>query len=190
MRRLSISLLVAAALAAPLCAQQSTTVGAFELRPMVGAFIPTGSMRNDFRDATLVGLQGGFEFNSNIHMLLGGFWSRNDPHVTFVGSKHADIWQFDAGAEANTIMSMGRDWQFRPFVGGGLGMRMYDYSATAGNNRCFATYAAAGTEFQRFEGAIRFEARDNVSCYESPLTGKKKTRNDVGLALGFVYHVM
>jgi hypothetical protein len=119
MRRLSVSLIALLALAMPLRAQESSTIGAFELRPMVGAFIPTGSMRNDFRDATLVGLQGGFEFSSNIHMLLGGFWSRNDPHVTFIGSKHADIWQFDAGAEANSIVSMGRDWLFRPFVGGG-----------------------------------------------------------------------
>lgn len=189
MRRLSVNLLALLALAAPLGAQRSTTIGAFELRPVVGAYVPTGTMRNEFRDAALFGLQSGFEFNSNIHMLLGGFFSRNDTHVSFVGSKQADIWQLDAGVEANTLSSMGRDWLFRPFLGGGLGMRMYDYSA-GGNSRCFASYAAAGLEFQRFQGALRAEARDYVSCYESPLTGDKKTRNDVGLTLGFVYHVM
>jgi len=185
-------LIAVAALAATphLRAQTSTTIGAFELRPVVGAFVPTGSMRNEFRDAMLVGIQGGFEFNSNVHLLLGGFWSRNDTHVTMVGSRHADIWQFDAGAEANMIKPMGRDWFFRPFVGGGVGMRTYDYTAKAGNNRCLAGYASVGAEAQRFIGAFRFEARDYVTCYESPLTGLKKTRNDVGLTLGFVYHVM
>ena len=189
MRRVSVSLLVLGALAAPLRAQESTTIGAFELRPVVGAFVPTMTMRDEFRDAPLYGVQGGFEFNSNVHMLLGGFFSRNDTHQTIVGSKRADIWQFDAGAEMNGIASMGRDWFFRPFVGGGLGMRIYDYSATAGNSRSFAGYAGIGTEFQRFVGAIRLEARDYVTKYESPLTGTSKARNDVGVTLGFVYHV-
>jgi hypothetical protein len=192
MRRLTVSLMAVAALATSpqLRAQESMTIGAFELRPLVGAFIPTGSMRNEFRDAMLVGIQGGFEFSSDIHLLLGGFWSRNDTHASVVGSKQADIWQFDAGVEANLIRSMGRDWFFRPFVGGGLGMRTYDYTATASSNQCFAGYAAVGAEAQRFEGAFRLEARNYVSCYESPVTGLKKTRNDVGLTLGFVYHVM
>jgi hypothetical protein len=184
--------LIAVALTASpsLRAQESTTIGAFELRPLIGAFVPTGSMRNEFRDAALYGIQGGFEFTSKVHFLLGGFWSRNDTHQSVVGSKQADIWQFDAGAEANLIKPMGREWFFRPFVGGGLGMRTYDYSATSGNNRCFATYGSVGAEAQRFEGAFRLEMRDYVTCYESPVTGVKKTRNDVGLTLGFVYHVM
>jgi len=190
MRRLMCGLIAVALAATPLRAQQSTTIGAFELRPMVGAFVPTGTMRNEFRDAMLVGIQGGFEFSSDIHFLLGGFWSRNDTHAATVGSKRADIWQFDAGAEANLIKSMGRDWMFRPFVGSGIGMRTYDYSAAAGNSRCTAGYASLGAEAQRFEGALRFEARDYVTCYESPLGGVKKTRNDVSLTLGFVYHVM
>ena len=191
MRRLAVGLLAVAALAAtPLArAQQSTTVGAFELRPVVGAFIPTGTMRNEFRDAALVGMQGGFEFSSDIHLLLGGFWSRSSTHPSFVGTDRAEIWQFDAGAEANLIKPMGRDWLFRPVVGGGAGVRTSDYSV-GGAHRCFAGYGSIGAETQRFEGALRLEARDYVTCFESPLTGVKKTRNDVGLTLGFVYHVM
>jgi hypothetical protein len=189
-RHLGVAL-IAVALAAtpPLWGQQSSTVGTFELRPIVGAFVPTGAMRNDFRDAMLVGMQGGFEFSPNLHLLLGGFWSRNDTHASVIGSQHADLWQFDAGAEANLIKPMGRDWFFRPYVGGGLGMRTYDYSAMDGTNRCLAGYASVGAEAQRFVGALRFEARDNVTCYESPATGVKRTRNDLGLMLGFVYHV-
>jgi hypothetical protein len=183
-----IAVVLAAARTAP--GQQGTTVGSFELRPVVGAFIPTGAMRDDFRDATLFGVQGGFEFVPNVHLLLGGFWSRNDTHLSTVGSKQADIWQFDAGAEANLIRPMGRAWFFRPFAGAGLGMRTYDYSATSGNSRCTAGYASLGAEAQRFQGALRFEARDYVTCYESPLSGVRKTRNDLGLTLGFVYHVM
>lgn len=190
MRHLAVGLIaVALAAAPPVRAQESTTIGAFELRPMVGAFIPTGSMRKDFTDAVLVGMQGGFEFSSNVHLLLGGFWSRDNTHVNTIGTKQADIWQFDAGAEFNLLKPMGRDWFFRPFVGAGAGLRTYDYEV-GGTNRCTAGYASIGAEAQRFEGAFRFEARDYVTCFESPLTGAKKTRNDVGLSLGVVYHVM
>ena len=191
MRRLTIGLIAVAALAATpqLRAQQSQTVGAFELRPVVGAFIPTGAMRADFRDGMLFGAQGGFEFSSNIHLLLGGFYSKNTTHFRTLASRDADIWQFDAGAEFNLIKPMGRDWFFRPFAGGGAGIRTYDYKSTSGNT-CAAGYVSAGAEAQRFEGAFRLEARDNVTCFESPLTGLKRTRNDVGITLGFVYHVM
>ena len=191
MRRIGFGLIAAAVLAAtPLQGQQSTTIGAFELRPSVGAFIPTGALRDNFRDAMLVGIQGGFEFNSNVHMLLGGYFSRNDAHGAVLGADKADIWQFDAGAELNGIASMGRDWFFRPFVGAGAGIRTYDYPGAMGTNRCAAGYGSVGTEFQRFAGAFRFETRDYVSCFESPLTGVKKTRNDLGFMFGFVYHVM
>ena len=190
MRRLAIGLIAVALAVTPQAgAQQSSTVGAFEMRPLVGMFIPTGAMRNDFRDAMLVGLQGGFEFNSNVHMLLNGYWSRNETHFRTLSSRTADLWQLDAGMELNLIKPMGRDWSFRPFTGAGLGFRTYDYKA-AGSNACFAGYVAGGAEAQRFEGAFRLEARNYVTCYESPLTGKKQTRNDIGLSLGFVYHVM
>jgi hypothetical protein len=170
-------------------AQEGSTVGAFEIRPVVGMYIPTGSMRNDFRDAILVGFQGGFEFSPNIHVLLGGFWSRNDTHFSTLPSRIADIWQFDAGAEFNLLRPMGRDWFFRPFLGGGAGLRTYDY-LQSGSNTCLAGYAAAGAEAQRFAGAVRVEARDYLTCYESPFSSSKNTRNDVGISLGFVYHVM
>lgn len=191
MRSPRVGLLAVAAIVmgAPLHAQESQTVGAFELRPAVGAFIPTGSMRRDFQDAMLVGAQGGFEFSPNLHLLLGGFWSRNTTQFSSLPSRTADIWQLDAGAEVNLIMPMGRAWFVRPFAGGGAGLRMYDYRSFA-TNTCGAVYGAAGTEFQRFTGAIRLEARDYVTCFESPISGVRVTRNDVGLTAGFVYHVM
>lgn len=192
MRRFAVALIAVCALAATprARAQQSETVGAVEVRPLVGMFVPTGVMRNDFRDAALYGLQGGLEVNSNLHLLLNGFYSRNNTHFRTLSARQADLWQFDAGAEFNLIRPMGRAWFFRPFAGAGLGFRMYDYKATRGSNTCAAAYGSAGAEAQRFTGAIRLEARDYVSCYESPLTSSKKTRNDLGFMLGFVYHMM
>lgn len=189
MNRVVAGLIVTALAAIPqVRAQQSTTVGAFELRPMVGAFVPTGGMRNDFRDGVLVGAQGGFEFTEKVHLILGGFWSPNTTHFRTLSSRDADIWQFDAGAEFNLIKPMGRAWFFRPFAGAGAGIRTYDFKG-AGGNTCTAGYAALGAEAQRFEGAFRLEMRDNVTCFESPTTGMRTTRNDIGISFGFVYHV-
>jgi hypothetical protein len=191
MRHLTVGFIAALVLAAApdSRAQVSQTSGAFELRPVVGAFIPTGGMRNDFTDATLYGLQGGLEYSSNVHLLLSGFWSRNTTHFRTLSSRRADIWQFDMGGELNLVRPMGRQWFFRPFVGGGAGARTYDWQ-DGGVKACVAGYGSTGAEFQRFTGAVRLEARDYVSCFESPVSGSKKTRNDVGLSLGFVYHMM
>ena len=37
--------------------------------------------------------------------------------------------------------------------------------------------------------AFRFEARDYLSCFESPVTGVKRTRNDSGLSVGLADHI-
>ncbi len=191
MRRLALAGLIATALTGPVAIAQTSTEKAVEFRPMAGMFIPTGGMRNEFNSSALVGLQGAIEVNSHVHLVLGTSWTQTQSRFPTFDIKRTDIWQFDAGGELNLMTPMGRSWFFRPFAGGGLGTRMYDYRATgAGGQTCAAAYGALGAEAQRFEGAIRFEARSNVTCFTSPVTGEKKTRNDVGLSLGFVFHMM
>jgi hypothetical protein len=177
-----------ALMSAPAIAQPGTTM-AFEMRPAGGMFIPTGEMVHSFHTAALAGFQGGFELNDHAHVMLGGMWTPSKARFSTFTDKRTDIYQFDAGGELNLITPMGRDWYFRPFVGGGAGMRIYDYQAGVASKACTVGYGAVGAEAQRFAGALRFEARDNVSCFTSPVSGAKKTFNDVALSLGFVYHV-
>jgi hypothetical protein len=35
---------------------------------------------------------------------------------------------------------------------------------------------------------VRFEARDNATCFTQPLTHVKTTNNDLAFSLGLVYH--
>jgi hypothetical protein len=182
---------VAALLAGPASAQLSQTEMAFEIRPAAGIFVPTGGMRDDLAAAALLGFQTGFEVNSNMHLMLGGFWSQTKARFPSFSVKGTDVWQFDAGVEGNLITPMGRGWLFRPFAGVGGGMRVYDYEApNIGSRTCAMGYGSLGLEFQRNVGALRVEGRDNVSCFKSPVSGSYKTRNDLGFTLGFVYHVM
>ena len=165
----------------------------FDVRPFVGVFIPTGTMADNFKSATMVGGQAAFEMNRHFHLLGSVGWTHG--HNKFGGTDDVThIWQYDVGMEMGHSRAMTPTWAVRPFLGLGAGGRTYDYSA--GNNTtskdlytCTAGYGALGAEMQRGVMGVRLEARDYLSCFENPATGKKKTLNDVGISLGFSYHL-
>lgn len=189
MRRVLISLAIAAASALPAGAQSAMIGSGTELRSFVGAFIPTGSQRNDFKSAAMVGAQAAQELSSNVHLLGSVAWTKSNNKFASFTNAGTNIWQYDAGIEVNAIRSLDDEWLWRPLVGIGVGGRTYDYqAANVGSNTCTAGYANVGTEFQRKVVALRFDAREYLYCFESPVTAKKSTRNDLGLTLGLVYH--
>lgn len=179
------ALLVAAAM---LPAQEVWRPSTVEVRPFAGIFLPVGTQRADFKPATMVGAQAAMELNRHIHALGGiGF---THGHNKFYAKDLTHIWQYDLGVEFNLIREIGYNWYFRPFLGTGAGGRTYDYrSLTDGTRSCLAGYGTAGAELQRGVVAFRIEARDYLSCFESPETGEKQTRNDLGLSVGLAYHL-
>lgn len=159
-----------------------------EFRPFVGAFIPMGAARDAFKSATTVGGQAAVELNRNFHLLGTVSWTHGHNKFDVIDDL-TRIWQYDIGAEYNVVQELGGGWMLRPFAGGGLGARTYDYAGTLGTNTCTAGYATLGSEVQLRAVAFRLEAREYLSCFESPLSGKKHTRNDVGISLGVAYHI-
>jgi hypothetical protein len=187
MKRTAIALgaLLAGAFAAPARAQLATP----ELRPFVGAYIPTGAQRDLFKDATMYGVQGALELLPTWHLL--GTFSWAPVHNKYVGfDENVSIFAYDVGTELGFVQPLTSTWELKPFVGLGLGARTYTYKSNSFSNQtCAAGYGALGSEFQYDRIALRLEARDNVFCYRSPIAGvASKTRNDVGLAFGFAYH--
>jgi hypothetical protein len=181
--------LAALVLAQTLPAQRIDSFGP-EIRPFVGAFVPTGGLRNDFKTATMVGAQAAWEWNDYVHLVSSLSWTHGHAKFAALSEDVTEIWQFDVGGEFNAMHELGAQWLFRPFVGLGAGGRTYDYHALGvGTKTCTAAYGALGLEFQRSAVAFRAEGRNYATCFESPITGKKVTRNDVGLMLGFAYHV-
>jgi hypothetical protein len=182
-------LAVASSLAASLAAQPSSRPVIPEVRPLVGVYVPTGSMRDDFRTATMLGLQGAFELSRSVHLTATTSWTRG--HNRFAMSTgRTNLWQYDLGVEANVVRRLGERWQLHPFAGLGVGGRTYDYRAKGvATKTCTAGYGALGGELQKAAVALRLEGRDYVSCFESPVTGAQSTRNDVAVALGLAYHV-
>lgn len=160
-----------------------------EIRPLVGAYVPTGSQADAFKTAVLVGGQVAFEMSDYFHLVGEFTWVPSTLKFTGLSSTGADIYQYDAGVEFNLLHHLNDEWLLRPFAGLGAGGRTYAYTAAdVSNKTCAAGYGTLGTEFQRGIYAIRLEARDNMSCFESPITGDTKTNNDLHFSIGLAYH--
>jgi hypothetical protein len=159
-----------------------------EVRPYVGAFVPVGSQRDDFEPATTVGVQVAIEMTPNVHAVANLAWSGARNRFAFLDDD-TDIWQYDLGVEANLVRRLSPDWLFRPFIGAGAGGRTYAYDAPdVGRHSGLGAYGALGGEVQVGRVALRAEARDYVTSFESPTTGNRTTRSDVGMSIGVAYH--
>lgn len=187
---LSATLLVAPLLPRPLplAAQDVWSPAFVEVRPFAGIFRPAGAQRADFKSATMVGAQAAMEVNRHFHAV--GTVGFTHGHTKLLAQDLTYIWQYDLGVELNAVRQIGRDWDLRPFAGAGAGGRTYDYrTLAAGTRSCVSGYGTVGAELRRDIVAFRAEARDYLSCFEPPLTGTKRTRNDLGLTVGLAYHL-
>jgi hypothetical protein len=182
-------IVIAACVATSVDAQRPAAFGP-ELRPFIGAFIPAGGLRSDFKTATMLGGQAAFEMSDYMHLVGTVAWTHGHNKFTGFSDDITYIWQYDVGVEFNTLHQLSENWLFRPFLGAGGGARTYDYQAKAvGTQTCTAGYGALGAELQRNLIAFRIEGREYLTCFESPFTAKKVTRNDIGLAFGLAYHI-
>ena len=174
--------------ATALSAQERWRGPSGELRPFAGVFLPVGAFKSDFKSATMVGAQAAVEVNRHFHGVASVGWTHG--HNKLFVEDVTYIWQYDVGAELNAVREMGWGWYFRPFAGAGAGGRTYDYRGVAAKTTsCTAGYGSAGAEIQRNVLAFRAEARDYLSCFESPISTEKHTRNDIGLTFGIAYHL-
>jgi hypothetical protein len=181
-----VGALVAGAMTLP----AQTLVPKPEIRPFAGASIPTGTQRDFFEDAALMGLQGALELTPTFHVL--GTFSWVPSHNKYAGfHQDVSIFAYDVGIELGLVRPLGEGWQMKPYFGLGGGARTYAYKANGLSDKtCAAGYGALGSEFQLRQVALRVEARDNVFCFKSPIAGiESKTRNDLGLTLGLAYHM-
>lgn len=184
----TILIVPALLLASTLTAQEQWRPPTLEVRPFAGVYLPLGAQRSDFKSATMVGGQAAVELNRHVHALATVGWTHG--HNKFFTEDVTHIWQYDLGTEFNLVREIGAGWYFRPFLGAGAGGRTYDFRGPSGGTKtCTAGYGTAGAEMQSGLVAFRVEARDYLSCFESPVNGTKRTRNDLGLSVGLAYHL-
>jgi hypothetical protein len=175
----------ALALTASLAGAQVSETLPLEVRPFIGASIPTGSQRDVFDDALIVGAQAALGVTERFQAIATFAWVGGTASYP-VSEDGVDIYQYDFGAEFDLRGASVLEPRFTPFIGAGAGGRSYRYASNdLSDNACFSAYGAVGAELRLYTATFRVEARDNVFCYESPLgTGQSRTRNDVTLAIG------
>ena len=190
MRHALILSIAALTVAATRASAQEAAGIRVEIRPYVGAYVPAGKLADDFKTATTLGAQGALEIAPFMHIVTTVGWTHGHNKYAAFSDDLTHIWHYDIGAEFNLTRSVGPSWLLKPFAGIGAGGRTYDYqAANVGTYTCTAGYGAVGTEFQKNVVALRLEARSYLACFESPVTGKKKTLSDFGIAFGVAYHM-
>lgn len=181
--------LIGFALTAVAGAAQAQMTTSFELRPFVGAYIPTGDQRDLLEDAVLVGAQLSWHALPYLGVTGTFGWSPSKDRIT-PGDQTLDIYQYDVGAELRAASLWGGTMlNVTPFVGLGVGGRTYDYRDLDVDSRTNVDgYGALGGDIGFGAVGFRIEARDYVSQFK-PLVGggAAKTRNDIGLAAGVSY---
>lgn len=170
----------------PACAPNDLPL--LEVRPVVGALVPTGAQRDVFGTAATYGVQVAMEINPRLHVQGSFAWSPNESKLDLVDAD-VDVFHYDLGAEFNLIRPLAGGWDLKPFVGFGAGARTYRYAADAvPGHSPLTVYGAAGTELQYGVAALRLEVRDYAYSFRHPITDASKTRNELGLGLGIAYH--
>lgn len=192
---LTLAVVVALAAFAARAQAQTSSQNAFQVRPLVGAFVATGDQRDVLKNAVLVGAQASYTLNPNF-ALVGSFgWSPSEDKTSAARPK-VDLYQYDLGVEGRlSDLTSGSAVATRPYAILGGGARTYDLRNVAGASAQTNPlgYGAVGLDLNQANGPIglRLEARDNVTGFKG-LRGElqdRKTRNDLqfvaGLTFGF-----
>jgi hypothetical protein len=155
--------------------------GSWELRIPSGAFIGTGSQRDQVKDANVSALQMSWLVRPRLAITGTFAWARSRDLGTG-GAPRLDVFTSDVGVELRT-----REWfadapvSFTSFAGLGGGARTYNYrklDVAATNN--VAGYASVGGQLNAGRIGLRLEARDYATGFK-PLVGggRSSARNDV-----------
>lgn len=161
-----------------------------ELRPFIGAPLPTGALSHEVRGGLQIGLQAALELRPALHVVGTLGWTMTETKRP-VPVPDVDVLQYDLGVELGRVDDIAFGFQLHRYVGVGAGARTYRYRADALDNRtCAEGYAAVGAELGLAESGLRLEVRDNVSCYRAPTpnAGRARVTNDVVLVGAFAYH--
>lgn len=185
MRRiLMVCITVGLALGAAATAAAAAVAMTPEVRPFVGAFVPTGPQRDILKDTWLVGTQAALEIADRAHLVGTFAWAPNRT------SRDVCVYDYTAGVEGFRAMPLRGSWELRPFLGLGLGGRTYVNHGDADRRQTtWGGYGALGTEFQMNRIAVRIEGRDFVTRFKG-LTGDAaaEARNDIAVATGVAFH--
>ncbi len=179
----SFALLFAAPIAAFASDDESSSSSQTEVRPFVGAFIPTGKQKDDLKTSILTGVQLGYHLAGPARLVGTFAWAPSKTNS--LSEIRTNVYQYDAGGEL-----AGHYGVIRPFVGVGAGARTYSLKNSSNSQTNFDGYGSLGSELAISHVGARIEARDYVSRFKGldGLDGSS-TRNDLMLAGALTFHL-
>jgi hypothetical protein len=168
-----------------------------EIRPIVGAFIPTGDHRDLLKDAVLVSAELGWHFIPSLAVVGSFGWAPTKDKTTALPGnalftrreEKVDLFDYDLGLEWRIPYAIPTTWAVRPYLGAGVGGRTYSYrDVNSSSQTDLLGYGKLGVDVAPDAGllGVRFEARDNLTRFDG-LRGElvdATTRNDVQLTAG------
>jgi hypothetical protein len=173
-------------------AQRAPVATPFEVRPIVGALVPTGAQRDLLKDAVLVGAQASYAVTRNVALLGSVAWAPTKDQT--LADQRVDLFQYELGVEGRAPnLTAAAPVVTRPYASLGVGGRTYDYRdlAGAGAETNVLGFGAVGVDLAQRNGPIglRVEARDNVTAFRGLRgeLGERKARNDVQLTAGLTF---
>ena len=135
--------------------------------------MPTGDQRDFLKDAVLVGAQGSWRFLPALALTGTLSWSPTKDRLS-AGEETLDVVQYDIGAEARAASWLGAGtWDFSPFVGLGVGGRMYSYRDLYVGRRPTSRPRRVRRALY-FGPRMRIEARDYLSRFPPLSTGEPR----------------
>ncbi|HJU68282.1 MAG TPA: outer membrane beta-barrel protein [Gemmatimonadaceae bacterium] len=154
----------------------------FEVRPFLGAYLPTGDHRDLLGDAITAGMQAGYTITEHLSLVATlGVTPSSDKRIPRYSD--IDLFTYDIGAELTKSFDVGQaGMTLSPFLGVGAGGRTYDYRDWNSKSETnFAGYGAIGGQLRMASLGVRVEARDYLSSFKG-LIGEmpeRETRNDL-----------
>lgn len=180
------SLLVASAAFAE--APESAGNEGLTIRPLVGAYLPSGAQHRLLTNSVVAGSEVAYALRAPLRLVGAVLWTPSRER-TFSNAR-ASILQVDAGAEWSPRRSADTPRPLSPFLGAGLGVRSYrPRSGTAPSQNDFDGYGALGVELEHTGVGAHIEVRDYVSRFKLlPGTGTS-TRDDLMLTAALTLHL-
>ena len=175
------------ALATGAGAQQRAAV--FEVRPFVGAFVPTGDNRDLFDDAVLVGASAAYRVHEYVAVIGTFGWAPTSLKglPSGIAKDDVDLFQYDLGVQISQPFALSAAWSITPLVGLGAGARTYDLREEGVETETDVNaYTAVGAEVSRGRIGLRLTARHYVTAMEQYEEGKtgKMARHDLAFGAG------
>lgn len=170
-------------------ADDSAPTNPVQVRPFVGAYIPTGKQSDDLKSSMLAGAQVGYELP--IPVQLVGTFGWTPSRTKGFSDTRDNIYQYDAGAELVHRSPPTAMWGLSPFIGAGLGARTYHLKSSEANDHTdMAGYGSVGGEFSASRLGARVELRDYVSKFKG-VDGVEpsSTRNDLTLTGALTFRI-